>query len=57
MSTRKEDTGPDWNPISSQRGNENENPLSNIYSPPATPRKRDRIKNWLKKNLSAANKQ
>ena len=49
VSTRIEDIEPDINPISSQRGNSNISPFSNISSPPATPSKRDRIKNLFKK--------
>ena len=49
VSTRIQDIGPDINPASSQKGNSNVNPFSNLSSPPATPRKRDRIKNLFKK--------
>lgn len=49
VSTRIQDIDPDINPASSQRGNSNVNPFSNLSSPPATPRKRDRIKNLFKK--------
>ena len=47
--TRIQDIDPDINPISSQRGNSSVSPFSNISSPPATPRKRDRIKILVKK--------
>ena len=44
-STKIQDIGPDTDP----RSDPNVNPFSKLYSPPATPRKRDRIKNLFKK--------
>ena len=48
-STRIQDIGPYINPVSSQREDSNVNPFSKLSSPPATPRKRDKIKNLFKK--------
>lgn len=48
VSTRKKDIQPDVNPISSQTGNSNPSPFSKLSSPPTSPRKRDRIKNFFK---------
>lgn len=49
VSTRIQDIGPDINPASTQKRNSDVNPFSNLSSPPTTPRKRDRIRNFFKK--------
>lgn len=49
FSTRKEDLQPDSNPAASQMDKSKVDPLSTVYSPPASPRKRDILKNIFKK--------
>ena len=47
--TRKEDLQPDSNPAASQMDKSKVDPLSTVYSPPVSPRKRDKLKNIFKK--------
>ena len=49
FSTRKEDLQPDSNPAASQMDKSKVDPLSTVYSPPVSPRKRDILKNIFKK--------